>query len=77
MQAIVTKYHGPTDARGSRISARCVGGRIFVSYDHALDSEENHEAAARALARKLEWSGVLVAATLPDGSMAHVFVPTR
>ena len=55
-QAITTKYHGPTDTRGSRISARAEPGRIYVPYDHALDIAENHAAAAHAYAQKYGWT---------------------
>ena len=51
---IETAYHGPTDHKGSRISATCKRDsdktyRKVVSFDHALDTGENHRAAALAL----------------------------
>ena len=47
---IRTRYHGPTNARGSRISATTISGqRVYVPYDHALSTEENHDTAAREL----------------------------
>jgi len=55
MQAIETRYCGPTDTKGSRIWASCEGGSLSVSYDHALDPEENHYAAVKALCDKLGW----------------------
>lgn len=55
MQAIRTRYHGPSNTRGSRISAQCEAGRIYVGYDHALNLDENHVAAATALRVKLGW----------------------
>lgn len=77
MQAIQTKYHGPSNVRGSRIIARASAGSVIVGYDHRLDIEENHKAAAHALAVKLDWLsdayGSLVCGSLPDGSYAHVF----
>lgn len=30
MQAIETRYHGPTNTRGARVSARCEAGRITL-----------------------------------------------
>lgn len=54
-QAIETKYHGPTNTRGSRISAKADPGTIYVPYDHALDIAENHAAAAHAYAHKYGW----------------------
>lgn len=56
MQAIRTKYHGPTNTKGSRISAQCEAGRIYVSYDYALNIEDNHKAACDALVKKLGWN---------------------
>ncbi len=74
-QAIVTKYHGPTNTRGSRISASAGAGRVFVGYNHRLNQEQNHAAAARALADKLAWSGELAQGGMPDSSgYAFVFI---
>ena len=55
MQAIRTRYHGPSNVRGSRISAKCEAGSIIVGYNHALSTDGNHAAAAAALVRKLGW----------------------
>lgn len=48
--SIRTKFHGPTNHRGSRIIASDDDGRgrVTVSYDHALNADENHAAAAQA-----------------------------
>ena len=58
--AIRTKYVGPTDHRGSRISAtgpaRDSWGdktcRVMYDWDYAIDVRENHAAAAQAWADK-------------------------
>lgn len=55
MKAILTKYHGPTNTRGSRYSAYDGDNRISLSADDALNSEQNHDAAALALCKKLKW----------------------
>jgi len=55
-QAIVTKYLGPTDYRGSRVKATAQAGSMTVPWDHALDPAENHRAAAFALAKRLGWA---------------------
>jgi tripartite-type tricarboxylate transporter receptor subunit TctC len=75
MQSIETKYAGPTDTRGSRIIATTANGhhRLTVSYDDSLSSEGAHAAAALALARKLGWTGELVAGSTRTG---YVFVWT-
>jgi hypothetical protein len=35
--------------------ASCEAGSVIVSWDHSLNIELNHSAAAQALARKLGW----------------------
>ena len=73
MQAITTKYLGPTDHTGSRIVARCQAKRITVAWDHALDVEGNHRVAAQILVSRLarehglSWSGNWIGGALPDG----------
>jgi hypothetical protein len=72
MKAIVTKYLGPTDRRGSRIKAEAEGGnRVTLSYDHASDNP--HRDAAVALCLKLNWHGTLAEGGLPDGRCVFVF----
>lgn len=74
MKAIVTKFHGPTDFKGSRYSASAEGvSRVILQTDYALSSDKNHERAALALANKYGWlkDGTrLVGGGLPDGRMA-------
>ncbi len=48
MQAIRTKFAGPTNTRGSRIIATSHYGRTVCAYDYALSAGENHAAAAAA-----------------------------
>ncbi len=58
MKAITTKYHGPTNTRGSRVSASDEdGNRVSLPYDHALNQDEMHDAAALALCAKMKWIG--------------------
>ena len=59
-QAIMTRFHGHTETKGSRISASYAGGRIYVSCEDERMipdrmSSQNHHIAAIALAEKLEW----------------------
>ena len=56
-QAIITKYHGPTNSNGSRIKASCEAGSIWFDYSHRHNSDENHMLAVLALLRKLGWKG--------------------
>ena len=86
MQAIITKFLGPTNTRGARIKAAAMRGSITISYDHAIESEANHVAAAQALKEKFQfedpaehrahsyWVQPTVTGTLPDGTYAHVYI---
>ncbi len=56
-QAIITKFIGPTNFRGSRVKASADAGSMTVNWDHALNHEQNHDRAAQALAEKLQWGG--------------------
>ena len=76
MKAIKTKYHGPTNARGSRVKASDEDmNSITIPWDHALDTTENHTKAAKVLCEKMDWHGELVMGSLKDCYM-FVFVPT-
>jgi hypothetical protein len=73
-KAIVTKYLGPTNARDSRVKATAEGGLTkTLIWDDALNSEENHEAAAKALALRMGWPGDLIGGGLPNGDYCWVF----
>lgn len=76
MQAIQTKYLGPTNTKGARISARCDAKRIVLPWDYSLDAHKNHARAAHELAQQLGWLDRwdLVSGSLPDGSQCHVLV---
>jgi hypothetical protein len=73
VKAIITKYHGPGNIRGARISAFDCDNRIYISYPHELDSEAAHRAAAQALCDKLKWPWTFVTGGLKNGYV-HVFV---
>jgi len=68
MQAIVTKFLGPTNTRPSRIKATCQARSITLSWEHAWNPMGNHRAAAQALATQLGWHGRWIEGDLPDGS---------
>lgn len=55
MQAITTKFIGPTDTKGARIKASCDAGSITISYPYENSEEACHALAAMALVRKLGW----------------------
>lgn len=79
-QAIETKFFGPGNVRGSRVKAICDAGSITLDWNHRLNGDENHIAAAQALATKLKWPGEWYGGGLPgDGrgsrrSFGYAFV---
>lgn len=77
MKAIITKYHGPTNTRGSRISASDQdGNRISMSYESDLSSENMHDKVAKALCVKMGWTGhSLVRGGFPDSNVYVMLAP--
>lgn len=82
MQAITTKFLTVTDTKGARIKATAEAGSVTVSYDHALNAEGNHVAAAKALCKKMGWVPAAdnrhtetVAGYLKAGQYVHTFMP--
>ena len=72
-QAITTKYHGPTNTGGSRISATSASGiRVYVPYSYELSVDECHDQAAEALCTKLGWTGQMVGGCNVTGNV-YVF----
>jgi hypothetical protein len=74
MQAIQTYFVSPTNFRGSRIVAKAAAGKVTLQWDHAMNPEGNHRAAAKALADKFGWSGDWVCGGCADGSSVFVNV---
>ena len=52
MQAIITKFIGATNTKGSRIKATCDRGSVTVGYPHELNSEQAHRKAVECLIAK-------------------------
>jgi len=77
MQAIQTKYCGPTNFRGSRIRVWAEAGSMYVSYDHALSSENNHRAAIREYIQRWGWFGRWVIGATDRGYVATCAVRER
>ena len=73
MQAIVTKYLGPTNFKGARVRATCAARSVIVSWDHAKNPSENHAAVAESLARAVDWRGRWVGGSVPTEE-GYVFV---
>lgn len=80
LQGIWTKWLCPTNARGSRVKAIARIADSFgaemsqtTSWNHSLNTEDNHARAAMALARKLNWHGLWVGGHRPDNA-GYMFV---
>jgi|SRR3984885_12761840 len=79
MQAIVTKYIGPTNFRGTRIKATCAAKTRLIGWRYDLGVEENHRNAATMLQNELDWTGPrygkLHGGTMKNGDYCWVMVP--
>lgn len=72
MKAIRTRYHGPTDFKGSRITAFDEdNNRVTIPYPYELSGEDVHRKAAETLRDKMNWKGDLIGGSIKDG---YVFV---
>jgi hypothetical protein len=76
MQAIETRFYGPTNHRGARVKATCEAGTITVPWDDGLGVDENHDAAALALLRRLGWHDRVWYRGTTKGSRGNVYVCT-
>ncbi len=87
MQAIITTFHGPTNTRGSRYSAKCEAMTIYLSADHALSADENHKRACDELCARMDarnvakygskagqWAKPKVSGQIISGQHVHVFI---
>ena len=68
MKAIVTKFFGPGNRRGSRMVADDGdGNRASLGIDPEWTIEQAHDQAAIALCRKRGWAGPLMAGWVKVG----------
>ena len=70
-QAIVVRYKGATQTRGSRWVATGGGARITVPFDYEA-SHSGIRTAVDALMRKLGWTEAYVIGALPNGDYVAV-----
>jgi hypothetical protein len=80
MKAILVKYHGPGNVKGSRFTAKAEGvPSLTRHYDHAIDADTNAFRAAVDLADRHNWlkDGRLVGGTLPNGDRCFVFIGAK
>ena len=73
MQAIETKFLGPTNTKGARIKASARAGSVTVSYEYGPGVDGAHDLAVIALVTKLEWWGVWARGGKADGT-GNVYV---
>jgi hypothetical protein len=73
-QAIETRYLGATNTKGGRIKATAWAGSITIGYNHALDTQDNHRAAANALIAKMGWNGTYAQGGNAKGDGGYYFV---
>ena len=72
MQAVQTKYLGPSNSHGSRIIAKCATKRIIVARDYSTNIEDDHRRVARKLILQMGWTGRWIQGCLPDETYAFV-----
>lgn len=74
-QAIVTKYIGPTNRRGTRVKAISAASTLTVDWNYDWDGQQNHIHAARILAIELNWleKNDIMGGSLPN-SPGYCFV---
>jgi hypothetical protein len=77
MQSIITRFIASTITKGPRITAStsAKGLRLTIPYNYAIGTNENHRAAARALAEKLDWQFRFVEGS--NGERGNVYVIDR
>lgn len=72
MKAIITKYKGATNTRGSRIYASdSDNNRVSIPYPYELSGQAVYLEAAKALCVKMGWDTNLLGSVTKDG---YVFV---
>lgn len=77
MQAIETKFLGPTNFRGARVVASAGPGRRLI-LDWSHEKNVGDTLAAEALARKLGWDGTWIGGGSPSGrGNVYVRLPSR
>lgn len=73
MQAIETKFLGPTNTKGARIKASAQAGSVTIPFEYGPETDGAHDQALRALVAKLGWWGVWARGETADGT-GNVYV---
>lgn len=75
--SLTTKYHGPTDTRGARISASITyqgrHRRIYCRIDYALTPSQMHTQAAHDLLTEVADGGEFVLVSCADTGTGYNF----
>jgi hypothetical protein len=74
MQAISTKFMGPTNTKSQRIKATCAAKTLYVEWCDHLNIEENHIHAASQLIKTLQWGKTFATGSNKDGTYSHVLL---
>lgn len=76
MQAIQTRFFGPTNTKPARVKAYCDAGSVWFGFHNGPGKTEReaYHLAAKQLATKLGWSGVWVGGGVRQSRDAYVFV---
>ena len=79
-RAVQTHYLGPTDHRGARVVAKILGSgkRFVISWDHVLDTLENHTRAAEVAFGYLHPAprGDMLVSGVDGGGFVFMVTPT-
>ena len=71
--AVISKWYGPTNFRGSRITVRRADGggkSLTVGWDYALGIIENHAEAIKAYLEMMNWGGNYAVGSTKTGAVA-------
>lgn len=72
-QAIIIKFLGATNTKGTRLKVTSYGCSITVPLDFGAGQEQRIRQAVDALLNKFEWSGEYIIGVLPSGDYVAVF----
>ena len=72
-RAILIKFLGATNTKGTRIKASVVSSSVTVPLDYGAGQEQRIRQAVDSLLDKLEWSGEYIIGVLPSGDYVAVF----
>ncbi len=72
-QAIIIKFLGATNTKGTRIKASAEPSSVTVPLEYGAGHEQRIREAVDALLNKLDWNGEYIIGQLPSGDYVAVF----